>query len=297
LVNETFDYVKYLDVKKNIDDRSLNITVWDRFTNWILSQNQLDSSLKVLEIGAGIGTMIERLLDASLLKYCHYIALEPESSFKNAAKLRLMTWAGAQGASFEIKPEGSWQLHGMELDVTIEWVKAEADKIDQLFANENFDLILSHAVIDLLPVPEIMPKILNKLKQDSCFYFSVNFSGETKFLPSDESDADIANNYHKDMDARFPGLDWQPSRTGEALPIWLENYGCKKVIRGKSDWNLGSKNHDAEDALFIENILDTIQKALKDMPGLNVWLAKRYRQLEQEQLEIKISNSDCFGLK
>jgi ubiquinone/menaquinone biosynthesis C-methylase UbiE len=292
LVNETFDYVKYLDVKKSIDDKSLNKLVWDSFANWMISENEQNQTLKVLEIGAGIGTMIERLLDASLLKHCHYVALEPELSFQDAAKFRLMTWANTQGVSFEISPEGLWLLHSKQLNVTIEWVKAEADKIDQLFDNKNFNLILSHAVIDLLPVPEIMPIILKKLTQKGGFYFSVNFSGETKFFPNDQSDDDIANNYHKDMDARFPGLDWQPSLTGEELPKWLQNHGCKNVIDGESDWNLGSA-----DELFIKNILDTIKKALKDTPGLEEWLTKRYEQLAQKQLEIRISNSDCFGLK
>ena len=292
MVNETFDYVKYLDVKKNIDDRSLNEVVWNNFSNWLKAKNELDIRLKVLEIGAGIGTMIERLLESSLLKHCHYTALEPESSFKEAAKTRLMSWANAQRINFEISSGGVWLLSGKNLDLTIDWIEAEADKIDQLLNNECFDLLLSHAVIDLLPVPALMPEILNKLKEHGGFYFSLNFSGSTRFFPSDQSDEEIINNYHKDMDARFPELNWQPSRTGEVLPEWLQSYGCKKVVKGESDWSLS-----CEDALFIKNILDTINKALKGQPGIEEWLTKRYEQLNQDQLKIEISNSDCFGLK
>lgn len=297
MVNETFDYVQYLDVKKNIDDRSLNKAVWNDFANWLRARNELGAELRCLEIGAGIGTMIERLLEACLLRQCHYIALEPESLFKKAAQVRLRSWANAHGVVFEINAEGIWSLSGKDLGLTIEWLEADADQINQLFNKESFDLLLSHAVIDLLPVPTVMPVILSKLKQAGGFYFSLNFSGETSFLPSDHSDAGIAKNYHKDMDTRFPELDWQPSLTGDALPKWLENYGCQKVINGESDWYLSDKNHTSGDGLFIKNILDTIKKALAGMSGLEDWLNKRYKQLQQKQLEIKISNSDCFGLK
>jgi len=265
--------------------------------NGCRSKSELKQTLRLMEIGAGIGTMSERLLDAALLKQCHYIALEPEASFKASAKARLMSWASSQGLGFDINAEGIWLLKGDDLNITIEWIAEEDDKIDQLFDNESYDLILSHAVIDLLPVPEIMPVILSKLKQQGGFYFSINFSGQTCVYPSENDDQDIVNNYHQDMDARFPALDWQPSMTGEVLPVWLQNYGCKKVIKGKSDWNLVSKNNGAGDGLFIKNILDTIEKALQAKPGLDAWLSKRYRQLEQKKLAIKISNCDCFGVK
>ncbi len=303
MVDETFDYVNYLDVKKSIDDKSLNQAVWDSFARCLLAQNKLKRSLKIMEIGAGIGTMIERLLDASLLKQCHYIALEPEAPFKEAAKARLISWADSKGMTFAINTEGLWLLgnnqsdNNEDLHVTIEWIEAEADKIAELFEDESLDFILSHAVIDLLPVPVLMPVILSKLKQQGGFYFSINFSGQTCFSPGHKDDHDIADSYHQDMDARFPGMDWQPSMTGEALPEWLENYGCRKVIKGGSDWSLSAINLDSRDALFIKNILDTIAKALKAKPGLDGWLAERYGQLEQKKLEIKISNCDCFGLK
>jgi len=292
LINETFDYVKYLEVKKNIDDRSLNKAVWYEFSTWLKAKSHQSEGLKVLEIGAGIGTMIERLVEASLLNKCHYIALEPEYSFKVAAKNRLLSWAKNCAFNFKICSEDLWMVYGNTLDIKIEWLDAEAEKIAQLFNDESFDLILSHAVIDLLPVPEIMPGILNKLKTQGGFYFSLNFSGETEFYPNHESDVDIAKHYHADMDSRFPDLEWQPSRTGLELPKWLQHYGCKQIVEGESGWRLGS-----EDELIIKNILDTIKKALSGYPGLKNWLTERYSQLQQAQLEVKISNRDCFGLK
>ena len=304
MVNETFDYVQYLDVKKSIDDRSLNKTVLLEFSTWLRAESERKETLKVLEIGAGIGTMIERLLEASLLINCHYIALEPETLFKDAALDRLSEWANKHNCDFKIDSAGLWLINSNELNLRIEWVEADAGKIDKLFGEDEFDVLLSHAVIDLLPVPEIMPSILEKLKAQGGCYFSLNFSGGTDFYPEHESDHVISSNYHADMDSRFPDIDWQPSLTGSTLPNWLKNYGCQKVIEGESDWQLGelgeleeSGGLNKEDGLFVRNILDTIKKALTDLPGLDAWLSVRYKQLEQRQLAIRISNRDCFGLK
>ncbi len=291
MVNETFDYVQYLDIKKHIDDRSLNTEVWRKFYGW-LSDKKQNKQLDILEIGAGIGTMIERLLDNKLLHNCHYIALEPEADFMQTAQSRLGCWAGNNGLVFDQIGNGQWQLKGRELDVRISWVNASADHIDKLYADENFDLILSHAVIDLLPVPEIMPCILNKLKPAGGFYFSLNFSGQTRFTPTNEHDAEITRLYHADMDSRFSNLKWQASKTGVLLKPWLKNYGCSAVVDGSSDWHLTKS-----DQLFTENILDTIKKALAGLPELEAWLESRYIQLKQGGLELVISNRDCFGLK
>tara|TARA_R110000824_G_scaffold336_9_gene2236 strand:+ start:32824 stop:33708 length:885 start_codon:yes stop_codon:yes gene_type:complete len=292
VIDELFDYINYLDVKKVIDDRSLNKEVWEAFSGWVKSRESETGNLRVLEIGAGIGTMIERLLDSSILGKCHYIALEPEASFKDAAKLRLRDWSESHELSFKILAPEIWLIVGDELNLTIEWLVDSAENITGLFKDNSFDLLLSHAVVDLLPVPIIMPDILKKLQPQGAYFFSLNFSGETKFEPRHQQDDEISRLYHADMDKRFPTLTWQPSLTGLGLSKCLENYGCKSVVDGESNWLLG-----IDDRQFIENILETIHKALDGLPGLDVWLAQRSEQNAKGQLMLEISNRDCFGLK
>ena len=183
MINEPFDYVKYLDAKKTIDDRSLNTEVWREFSSWLVALKNQKESLQIMEIGAGIGTMIERLLDASLLGNCCYTALEPEASFKQAAKHRLQRWAELHQIKFTELTEDSWLLRGGEIQLNIKWFVEQAENIGILFKDGSFDLLLSHAVIDLLPVPDIMPIILRKLRNQGAYYYSLNFSGSTKFYP------------------------------------------------------------------------------------------------------------------
>ena len=61
-----YSFTLYLAAKKSVDDRSLNFHVFnslkrslDTFTN--------PRPLRVLEVGCGLGTMVERLLDWGLL--------------------------------------------------------------------------------------------------------------------------------------------------------------------------------------------------------------------------------------
>jgi len=55
-----FFFPHYLAAKKSVDDRALNRLVWQRLANAIAARK---AALEVLEIGAGIGTMAERVAE------------------------------------------------------------------------------------------------------------------------------------------------------------------------------------------------------------------------------------------
>jgi len=56
------DFIRYLAAKQPLDDRSLNRQVWDTLMQAVRDRPN-PAPLKVLEVGCGIGTMLERLLD------------------------------------------------------------------------------------------------------------------------------------------------------------------------------------------------------------------------------------------
>jgi SAM-dependent MidA family methyltransferase len=51
-----YNFSRYLAAKKTVDDRALNKDVWQRLRQAMPDQPD------ILEIGAGIGTMVERLV-------------------------------------------------------------------------------------------------------------------------------------------------------------------------------------------------------------------------------------------
>ncbi|MGD9819514.1 MAG: hypothetical protein AB7V04_12575, partial [Desulfomonilaceae bacterium] len=70
----TFSFPRYLSSKKTVDDRALNRVVIERFKEEL--QNINDECPRILEIGAGIGSMIDRLVDWGILNKGHYVALD-----------------------------------------------------------------------------------------------------------------------------------------------------------------------------------------------------------------------------
>ena len=81
-----------------------------------------------------------------------------------------------------------------------------------------FDLIIAHALLDLLHLPAALPVLLQMVRPAGLFYFSINFDGATLFLPEidPELDAQIEALYHRSMDTRITDgqtLRRQPHRT------------------------------------------------------------------------------------
>ena len=69
-----YDFARYLSSKKSVDDRSLNKNVWNRMAVELSScPNQ---AINVLELGCGIGTMIERTADWGLFQHANYTAID-----------------------------------------------------------------------------------------------------------------------------------------------------------------------------------------------------------------------------
>lgn len=295
MIRESFDYVDYLDLKRSIDDNSLNSQVWQTMASWLTAEQLNGRTVRILEIGAGIGTMIERLLDAGLLSHCEYTAVELEPGFRDAAMQRLQFWADKHDYQFSSLKHTLWSLVRENKLLSLHWVHGDALQTKQQFGPGTFDLIIGHAVIDLLPVPTAMPDLMSLMSTRGAYYFSLNYAGETLFLPPLTTDQKIFQAYNNDMDKRFPGLDWRPSHTGQLLGSWLTAQGHPVIAAGASDWELQS-NPDQPDNLFIANILDTIETALAGMPGLTEWLTTRRHQLRAGMLSFRASNQDYFGM-
>jgi len=294
MIRESFDYTAYLEVKRAIDDDSLNPQVWSALSNWLAEQSQ--RPLRILEIGAGVGTMIERLLNASILERGRYTAVELEAPFQAVAFRRLQTWSARHGTHCSIDSPSRCFIKGQQHDLSIDWLSVDILRLPEILASERFDLLIGHAVVDLLPVPECLPGLLKLLRPGGGFYFSLNFAGKTEFTPMDPRDEAVIAAYHRDMDQRFPHLDWKPSETGLRLGQWLTRQGYSVVATGHSDWQLPVKNLRNEDnTLFISNIIDTIAMALQGLPGLEEWLAGRRSQLADGNISFSASNSDLFG--
>jgi 2-polyprenyl-3-methyl-5-hydroxy-6-metoxy-1,4-benzoquinol methylase len=151
LLPADYSFVRYLAAKKSVDDRALNRHVWASLTK-ALPTTDLVAGLRVLEIGAGIGTMLERLLDWGLLTHATYTAIDAEPDNIEEAQRRLPTWAASQGFTVKESQEGMFfQRRKQQVYVEL----AAVDLFDFVALEHQcgaWDLVVAHAFLDLVHV-------------------------------------------------------------------------------------------------------------------------------------------------
>ncbi|MFP3853909.1 MAG: class I SAM-dependent methyltransferase [Anaerolineales bacterium] len=289
----------YLAAKKSIDDRSLNSHVWRE-----LWHHAPAPPLRVLELGAGIGTMLERLLERGDLRQAQYTALDIDPSYLALAKERIQGWAAAE--SVQCAPlDGGLHLKGRDLNLKFRFV---TDDITQGIRDQvggEWDLLIGNALLDLVHIPSVLPELLALLQAGGLFYFSITFDGLTHFEPilDPELDRTILDHYHQTMDERRDhGREAGHSQSGRILLSELQKAGAGIIAAGGSDWVIhptdGAYTEDEE--VFLKAILDTMEGALLQQGVLakstvQDWINLRRRQVAEAGLIFLTHQLDVCG--
>jgi hypothetical protein len=97
----TFDYARYLAAKTTVDDRALNRHVLAELCRLMPA-----GALQVLEVGAGLGTMVARLMDWGAVGAGEYILLDADRQLLDSSRRWLCDWAAARGLRSDPLPDG-----------------------------------------------------------------------------------------------------------------------------------------------------------------------------------------------
>ena len=214
-----YSFTRYLAAKKSVDDRALNRSVWGSLVR-ALPASTPATPLQVLEVGAGIGTMVERLLAWGLLTDATYTAIDADPNNVAEAWRRLPSWAADQGFSIG-KSQRGMRLRRTEHDVFVGLEVIDLfDFVDRERGHRAWDLLVAHAFMDLMHVPTVLPLLFSLLRPGGLFYATIVFDGATIFQPEIEPklDAQIETLYHQTMDLRIvSGKPSGDSRAGRRL--------------------------------------------------------------------------------
>lgn len=292
-------YREYLAAKRSIDDRALNRHVWRMVWDGLPGR-----PLRIVEVGAGIGTMIERLLEAGVLRGGQYAAVDQDGELLAEADRRLRDWAAAHDVP--VKP----QEHGLKLDIQeglhVRWVQGDVAQGGLRALPADQDLVLAHALLDLVDLESTLPNLLRLLPGAGWFWFTINFDGVTGFLPALDPDLDrrIQNLYHGTMDHRTTpsGRPSGHSQTGRRLLALLLQEGCRVAAAGPSDWVIHPSDgaYSEDETTVMRFLLDTVENALSGNPDLDQeaflsWLERRRRQLSEGRLALVAHQLDVCG--
>ena len=276
-----YSFPHYLLSKQSVDDRALNKDVLNA-----LKANLPQHPLRIIEVGAGIGTMLRRLIRWDVIHQCEYVLVDEMAENIEYASAWVKDWAQEAGLSVERGGKNQVRVFDDAHDVHIQL--EQADVFDFIQKNkEPAELLIAHAFLDLLPMPESMPKLLSLTKDLA--WLTINFDGMTTFEPTidDALDEQIERLYHKTMDNRATGGD---SKSGRHLFSHLRNVGAEILAAGASDWVVHANGKYVEDeAYFLHFILHFFDESLKEHPELDKdafawWLAKRRAQVDHGEL-------------
>ncbi|HEU4410533.1 MAG TPA: hypothetical protein VFS43_35085 [Polyangiaceae bacterium] len=297
-----FDFTRYLLAKQTVDDRALDRHVLDAFVREVRALGPRPP--KILELGAGLGTMVTRLCDWGLVPRAEYTLLDEDAGGLAAAAERLRAWASGRGLrASEPGGRGPLRLEGEGVALAVEFRASELGAYLRGGAGERFDVLSANAFLDLVDVPRVLPELFRLCRPGGPFWFSVNFDGETIFLPEDEHDGPVISLYHQSMgEHRRGGHPAGDSRAGRRLFGHLRASGAELLAAGSSDWVVFARDgaYPGDEAYFVGHILETIRRELEARPelapgALEAWVGRRLRQLEAGELVYLAHQLDFAG--
>jgi SAM-dependent methyltransferase len=291
----TSGYARYLAAKTTVDDQALNRHVLAELRRLMPA-----GAPRVLEVGAGLGTMVARLLDWGVVGAGEYVLLDADRHLLEYSRRWLHDWATARGVRSDLLPDGV-QVG----DLRVRMVHAELGCYLEAAHGELADVLIANAVLDLVDVPAVLPGLLRLLAPGGVYWFTINYDGESIFTPGHRHDDQVMRAYHRDMDERIRyGRPAGESRTGRRLFHYLADAGAPALAAGASDWVVypaPDGNYPADQAYFLRSILNTIGDALRNRQDrlepadLADWLAVRCRQLAAGELVYIAHQLDFVG--
>jgi SAM-dependent methyltransferase len=288
-------YARYLAAKTTVDDRALNRHVLAELRRLMPA-----GAPRVLEVGAGLGTMVARLMGWGTVGGGEYTLLDADRRLLDRSRRWLCDWAAARGLRGDLLPDGL-----RVGDVRVRLVHAELGSYLAAARGAVADVLIANAVLDLVDVPAVLPGLLRLLAPGGVYWFTINYDGESIFEPGHPHDDLIMRAYHRDMDERVRyGRPAGDSRTGRRLFHHLRAAGAPALAAGPSDWVVSAGpdgSYPGDEAYFLRSILNTIENALRDRQDevepaeLAGWLADRGRELAAGELVYIAHQLDFVG--
>ena len=224
----TSGYARYLAAKTTVDDRALNRHVLAELRRLMPA-----GAPRVLEVGAGLGTMVARLMDWGVIGAGEYILLDADRQLLDDSRRWLCDWAAARGLRSDLLPDGL-QVGGLRVRL----VHAELGSYLEAAHRALADVLIANAVLDLVDVPAVLPGLLRLLVPGGVYWFTINYDGESIFEPGHPHDDQVMQAYHRDMDERV--RYGRPAGRAERAGACSATCGLRGRPRWRRDRRTGS---------------------------------------------------------
>jgi SAM-dependent methyltransferase len=303
-----YTHTQYLRAKASVDAQSLHAGVWNAFTAKLNRIASSQGALTILEVGAGIGTSAQWILDAiyslDTAVEVRYIAVDKDEAAIEEAKSAFKGWARNQEGRIK-SSVNSVQVEGRKSSHVVQLISE--DIFSYLEGNEYLkaDVVVAQAFLDLFNLEYILNLLAYRAKH--LLYFPINFDGVTGFTPEIGSiDNTVERAYHRSMERReSKNGPIGGSKSGRRILQCVVNTDDLQLIEaGPSDWLVYPRNHEYTEAerYFIDYMLHTIEQELKSESEIlssefYQWIEQRREHLQQGKLTFMTHQLDILAKK
>ena len=285
-------YTRYLEAKKTIDDRSLNEGVWRAFLNELGAGSHANKNMHLLEIGAGTGGMLIKIIEAVNCNTMVYDVVDIESAHLEALCTNVIQWGKLSGYSTHRVSDDIIIAAKEEKQVEITLYNTDIfTYLGRIGAREMYNAVIGQAILDLLDIQQAIKKVQDVIVSSGCMYFPINFDGMTSFMPLtlEKMDKLVEDIYHESMGGEE---GYRRSSTGRRLLSHLLESRFSIVAAGGSDWVVVpgvSGAYPGDEKYFLSHILSLVEKELKASKKvadgeIQNWIKTRLQQLDEGKL-------------
>ncbi len=301
---------RYLDAKYRIDSRSLHQATLRRFLARLTGRTRP----VLLDIGAGTGATVRRLLDFGFQHSFTYYGLDTDPDMTGSAAENLRALFADRG--FVVGPpsasgEGSKQLTAKRAGISVQLELITGDIFDEetvaRLSRLRIDTVTANAFFDLVPLRPALSVVRRILGHRGMLYSTINYDGTTTILPpfgNESFESSLLEIYDRSMDDR--SRDGRPaggSRCGAKMFGALEAENFRVVGYGSSDWSIFPWEREYRDyeELFLQSIVRMIYEEARNHSGLNgseleSWYATRIEQIDEASLAFIVHQTDQLAV-
>lgn len=254
--------VAYLEAKRSVDDRALAPQVQDRLFA------ELPPAPRVLEAGAGTGVTVPRLVAGGVTAGSYRGVDRSEAVLSHARDRRAAELdADRTTDGFRVR------------DLTVRFEQGDAL---EAFVDERADLLVAQSFLDLVPLDRAITTFEEALGPGGLLYAPLTFDGTTVFQPDHPADEEMMAAYHDHIAAQ-PGRD---PHAGRHVLESLRRRDGRILAVAASDWIVRpiGDEYPAEEARFLEAILDFVAAGTGSVGAASAWCSSRRDQLAAAEL-------------
>ncbi len=288
---EASGYAPFLLAKRAIDERALNERIWASAMHQ-LDETPAGRAYRILELGAGVGGMLERILARTAVRQLVYTVVEPEATHIDALRVELCAFGEREGYRVDAMDAARLVLTRVDRRVEIQLAQEDVFAFLERPASEAYDLLVAQAFLDLFEIEPLMSLLVSAVVPGGGLYFPITFDGVSSWLPVIDAAFDdrVEHQYHRSMDARGAAMDRAPrSRTGRHVVYHLaRRTAIAAVESGGSDWIVCAPfggELQAGEAAFLHALLDGYERELTgqfedESEQWRAWLTLRRRSID-----------------